>query len=326
MPVSMIATLMFSPRKPGWPAHTCGAPMNGTLMALSRLWTATRLTSTTPGSVARAESLSAGTVTLMPLIAFWKVARTVPPLASMALTSTACWAASWLSMPALSAAAIFPSGALLRATATGSPASFRTTVAGCSKRGFTESFTLLSPPVALMRLSARLAAGNWPSWMSSDDESPPNRPDEQAERRTAERTSARFDMSTPVDGRTRRQSIPGPERPSVDRRLQMSIRPRLVRRVHGSPKTKGKSHDQDEQGAVDDPDSARDALPLRRRNEAARPARHARPPVAAARAIPEVHRHRRGPRRYRPHRSRPGAHPNRSHRAGSRWTGDHHAR
>ena len=105
--------------------------MNGTLMAFSRLWTATRLTSTTPGSVASAASLSAGTVTLMPLIAFWKLARTVPPLASIALTSAACWAASWLSMPALSAAAIFPSGALPRATATGSPVSFSTTVAGC---------------------------------------------------------------------------------------------------------------------------------------------------------------------------------------------------
>src|SRR5260221_2829700 len=188
MPVSMMATLMFSPRKPGVPLHTDGAPMKGTLMELSRLWVATRFTSTTPGSDASAAIWPGAACTLMPLMAFWKCATPVPPFASMAVTSAACCAASALSMPALSATAICLFALLLRTTATGSPASLSTTVIGCSNFGFWVILRLESAR-GVTRLSAIFEACS-ETWMSAES-ADPSRLDAQAETRAAERRSER---------------------------------------------------------------------------------------------------------------------------------------
>ena len=79
----MTATLMSSPWIPGGPCQTAGAPMYGTLFALSISYLPTELTAVTPGRKWSAASLLAGMRTLIPFRACWNVASTWPPWASM---------------------------------------------------------------------------------------------------------------------------------------------------------------------------------------------------------------------------------------------------
>ncbi len=131
-----MAILMPSPRNPAAALpQTAGAPMNGTLIALFRLWVITGLTATTPGSMDIARILSAVARTLMPLIACWNVPSTVPPIVSIVGTSESCWRRRLCWMVSRSPSEIWFPGARLRTTATGSPAIFSTTVRTCDASG-----------------------------------------------------------------------------------------------------------------------------------------------------------------------------------------------